>query len=285
MYCKLVLLGVYFSGGILMKKTKRILISSTLIIIGIVAYIIIANAINTSIVKKLAAFGEEQFISIDFESYMDRLRKQGLNDLSAEVSTYYNYEYDYDKNSKTLRLSCRLEMITSNKIDNYFTTEYNGSNGSKLARLMEAIKNVYSLECKYTTDSGETVIVSIAEPDHYVTIHTSSGRVYEYVFGFIDSVRVEIDGDWVYCADVEPTSEPYHPGLFGGECKLSHCDSKAKEGSNYCHRHGCCEDGCTNEKDPSAHCCNTHNCKHPGCGAHRYEYIDSKYCQAHYDEH
>ena len=74
-------------------------------------------------------------------------------------------------------------------------------------------------------------------------------------------------------------------GGYGGECALSHCDFKAKEGSPYCSRHGCCKDGCRNQKDPMVHCCNTHNCAEPGCGLHRYDYAGSKYCQTHYGKH
>ena len=70
-----------------------------------------------------------------------------------------------------------------------------------------------------------------------------------------------------------------------GRCALGHCDHTAKEGSPYCHTHGCCIDGCRKRKDPLAHCCDYHNCKHSGCGAHRYTYIGSDYCQMHYDEH
>lgn len=72
---------------------------------------------------------------------------------------------------------------------------------------------------------------------------------------------------------------------YRDECILSHCDFKAKEGSPYCSRHGCCKEGCRNRKDPMVHCCNTHNCAEPGCGAHRYDYIGSKYCKTHYVHH
>lgn len=72
---------------------------------------------------------------------------------------------------------------------------------------------------------------------------------------------------------------------YSDECILSHCDFKAKEGSPYCSRHGCCKEGCRNRKDPMVHCCNTHNCAEPGCGAHRYDYIGSKYCKTHYVHH
>ena len=76
-----------------------------------------------------------------------------------------------------------------------------------------------------------------------------------------------------------------YSGGYGGECALSHCDFKAKEGSPYCSRHGCCKDGCRNQKDHMVHCCNTHNCAELGCGAHRYDYAGSKYCQTHYVHH
>ncbi len=76
-----------------------------------------------------------------------------------------------------------------------------------------------------------------------------------------------------------------YSGNYGTECRLSHCDFKAKEGSPYCSRHGCCKDGCPNQKDSMVHCCDTHNCAEPGCGLHRYDYAGSKYCQTHYVYH
>ena len=188
-----------------MNKSKAISLFIALILlifIGIMMYHGINKNINMSTASELATFGETQFLANDFQPYIDHLRQQGLNDLSVEVSMHYDFEDDYDKETKTLRLSCYINRITSDEIDNYFTTEYNGSNGKELATLMESIKNSYAVECKYTTDLGQTVVVSIDKPDYYVTIHTPSGRKYEYVFGFIDTVRVEIDGDWVFYADV-----------------------------------------------------------------------------------
>ena len=76
-----------------------------------------------------------------------------------------------------------------------------------------------------------------------------------------------------------------YSGKSTSECILNHCDFKAKEGSPYCSRHGCCKDGCRNQKDPMVHCCDTHNCAEPGCGSHRYDYAGSKYCQTHYVHH
>ena len=72
---------------------------------------------------------------------------------------------------------------------------------------------------------------------------------------------------------------------YSTECILSHCDFKAKEGSNYCNRHSCCKAGCPNKKDPMIHCCNTHNCAEPNCGQHRYDAVGSKYCKTHYVHH
>lgn len=80
-------------------------------------------------------------------------------------------------------------------------------------------------------------------------------------------------------------STHYSPGRKSNECILRHCDFSAKSGSNYCSRHGCCKDGCPNQKDPMVHCCNAHNCAEPGCGLHRYDYTKSKYCKTHYVHH
>lgn len=77
-------------------------------------------------------------------------------------------------------------------------------------------------------------------------------------------------------------SNKTYSGNYNAECVLSHCDFKAKAGSNYCSRHGCCKDGCPNQKDPMIHCCNTHNCAEPDCGQHRYDAVGSKYCKTHY---
>lgn len=80
-------------------------------------------------------------------------------------------------------------------------------------------------------------------------------------------------------------SKKTYAGDYGAECILSHCDFKAKAGSNYCSRHGCCKDGCPNQKDPMIHCCNTHNCAEPNCGFHRYDAVGSEYCKTHYLHH
>lgn len=101
-------------------------------------------------------------------------------------------------------------------------------------------------------------------------------------FLFSSKDDVKSNNDYSYYNDY---SNKIYSGSYNAECCLSHCDFKAKEGSAYCSRHGCCKDGCPNQKDPMIHCCDTHNCAEPGCGSHRYDYAGSKYCQTHYVHH
>lgn len=98
---------------------------------------------------------------------------------------------------------------------------------------------------------------------------------------------VDNNNDYSYSNDYNygDYSDKTNSGSYGSECRLSHCDFKVKEGSPYCSRHGCCKDGCRNQKDPMVHCCDTHNCAEPGCGLHRYDYAGSKYCKTHYGKH
>lgn len=185
-----------------MKKHNLFLVLTLLIVICVTTCCFIMNNNRISAVEELAAFGEEQFLAIDFQTYIETLRDHGLSDLSAEISTSYDYKHDYDEETKTLYLSCNVDRITSDKIDNYFTTEYNGSTALKLGQIMQSIRAAYALRCEYTSDAGDTVILSIQEPLYRFSIYTSSGREYKYSFGHNDYVYVEIDGNWVYHGDV-----------------------------------------------------------------------------------
>lgn len=194
-----------------MKKRK--IYSIIFVILAVFAIYMVTCYLNTIRVKEIAEFAKNQFLNNDFEPFMDTLREQGFRDLSAEVSFYYDEETGYDSNSKTLRLACRLDKLISNEIDKYYTTEYNGSSGKQIAIMMNKLKKAWSAEYTYTTDNGENIALCIEEPSHYITIFTSSDRKYEYVFGFIDTVRVEIDGNWVYYADeydVDPSPKGSH---------------------------------------------------------------------------
>lgn len=182
-----------------MRKNKLLFI--ILIVLAILVIYMVTCYANSVKVKGLAEFAKNQFLSNDFEPFMDTLCEQGFSDLSAKVSFYYNEETGYDNDNKTLYLTCRLDKLVSDEIDKYYTTEYNGSDGKKIAILMQKTKNAWEAEYLYITEQGEKIILNIQKPSHYITIFTSSERKYEYTFGFIDTVRVEIDGEWVYYAD------------------------------------------------------------------------------------
>lgn len=159
--------------------------------------------------EKLAEYGKEQFIHKNFPEYLENIQEQGLADLAAEIHSGYSYEYDYDKESKTLQLKCRLTNLASEEIDSYYTSGYNGEAEERLADLMKAIRSAHTGETyTYVQDSQGTVVVRLETPEHEISIKTPSGRSYKIVYDRDrESVRVEIDGDWIYSANEANTDE------------------------------------------------------------------------------
>lgn len=154
--------------------------------------------------ESLAKYGEEQFLKNDFEEYLENLRSAGLDDLTVEYTFSYSFDSHYDKENKTLRLRCSFDKLISDKIDEYFTTEYDGAEGLKLARMMDNLKSAYvDKEFTYVLDEIGTVIVYIDRPGYEVVVNTSTDRKYEFEYGYIDTVCMSIDDDWVYYADNE----------------------------------------------------------------------------------
>lgn len=146
----------------------------------------------------LENFAEEQFIQNDLESYVNGLRACGLSDLTAKIGLSYD---GYDKKTKTLRCTCVISNFTSDKIDQYYTTNYNTSNANKLAEVLIKLKKLRddtATNYTYTTKFGEKVIVEI--DDGYsseIHVKTSKGRDYEYSY-YTDYDEIMIDGDTVY---------------------------------------------------------------------------------------
>lgn len=175
-----------------------------LILLSIMVILSLSACGGKETAAELAAYGEEQFLQNDFEEYVGNLRNSGLDDLTLECKFSYSYDGSYDKETNTLRLRCSLENFVSSTIDNYFTTDFNGSEGLKLARLMDRLKSAYEYkQYTYTLDGVGTVIVRIDRPDYEIVVNTPAGRAYEFEYGYIDSVCMTIDEDWVYSADNE----------------------------------------------------------------------------------
>ena len=263
-------------------KDKKIL---ALIIIAAIVYILASGCIvgikihiqkqeEQARIDHLVDFAEKNFRQNDFDDYMAALRKYELDDLNAELSSRYSID---EKNVLTVWIE--LTNITSKEIDSFYTTKYEDTKSILLAGIMRAIaKNSYEVYT-YESESGDLVETIVFTPGNHLKITSPSGHVYEYDYGISNWDTVKVDDEWVYN---EQVPETYIRGWNQGECIHSNCDFDAKEGSNYCSRHGCCKDNCPNEKDVFVHCCSMHSCIAPGCGKHRYDYAKSEYCNTHY---
>ncbi len=87
--------------------------------------------------------------------------------------------------------------MKSDKIDEYFTTDYDGKVANDLAKLMISLKNAYKkTEYTYTTILGDKIVATVSNND-IIYIETSEGRIYKYSFvGDYDNIT--IDGEYVY---------------------------------------------------------------------------------------
>ena len=135
-----------------------------------------------------------------------------------------------------------------------------------------------ALHCAVETWGDKTIIAYLPiHDDEVAKIRLKFDVVYDERHTKTNQYRVWIyydgDGDVPVNIDFDTSST---------KCCLSHCDWDALEWSPYCVTHGCCKEGCRNRKDPFAHCCEIHNCKKDGCGAHRYDRMNSEYCNMHY---
>lgn len=172
-------------------KTKKII--TTLLTSSIIILLLVGCG-GKSTAKKLAEYGEEQFLTNDFNNYLENIRACGLSDLTAEISSSYIYEYDFNKKSKELLLTCQLMNLKSDMIDEYYTIENNQSSSEKLANLMILIHDTAFSDKTYTYESKPLGKVTVRITNGYsseIHIKTSQGRDYEYsYYGDSDIIKV-----------------------------------------------------------------------------------------------
>ena len=173
----------------------------------------------------LALYAEEQFMANDYETYIQKLRAaSGLSDLDAELSTHYYFEYDYDKNSKTLNAEGHLSF-KSDEIDKYYTTTDDKDNSIKLAEILNALKKEYYKEPIYTyTSSKGTVNLKICNgSSSEIHVSTSSDRDYELSY-YVNYDEVDINGKMVYMEKARNEDHVSTPNNYTGsyDAKLSY---------------------------------------------------------------
>lgn len=175
--------------------------------------------------EALATYAEEQFMANDYANYISKLREAcGLEDLEFTTNIYYMYEYDYDKDSKTLYVECR-PSFTSDSIDDYYTTEYNKTSSNELAKVLKNLKEAYYEETTFTYSSTKgTVNLKITNGvSKKFHILTSSGRDYEFSY-YVNYDEVKIDDEWVYMVKARDTeyassSDSNYSGTFDAKLK------------------------------------------------------------------
>lgn len=156
-----------------------------------------------SAAQTLATWGEEQFLNNDFDNYLDILRKSSFSDMTLEIEFHYSVD-DYIDDSHTLYLKGKIINLYSEKIDQYYTQDYNGRTATRLANIMQSLTNNIRQEYAYESNTTGLVVLEIECPQYGFTIETTGARKYEYVYGYINSVQVEIDGSWVFSKDINP---------------------------------------------------------------------------------
>lgn len=153
--------------------------------------------------ENLAAYAKEQFMTNDYETYINNLRdKTGLSDLDIELYVNYDYEDNYNQDSKELFAKGHLIFI-SDEIDNYYTADSTDEELNALATLFNKIKSVYyeNPRYKYTSDEG-TVILEISNgTTEEFCLKTSSGREYNFSY-YVNYDKIEVDGELVYIEKV-----------------------------------------------------------------------------------
>lgn len=156
-----------------------------------------------SAAQTLATWGEKQFLNNNLDNYIDILRNSSFSDMTLEIEFYYSVD-DYIDDSHTLYLKGKIENLYSEKIDQYYTQDYNGSVATRLAGIMQSLTNNIRQEYTYQSNTMGIVVLEIECPQYGFTIETTGNRKYEYVYGYTNSVQVEIDGSWVFSKDNNP---------------------------------------------------------------------------------
>ena len=172
---------------------------------------------------KLAAFGEEQFLQNDYDSYIRNLRAaSGLDDLKADVTVSYSEERGYDKATKTLNASCVLTLY-SDEINQYYTKDYNSEKAEELMYILTDLKDECSKATIYEYQSGDsTVKISVSSgTSEYICVNTSQDREYTFdCYGGYDSVM--IDRDYVYMNKVKGDDNTSSTYTGSYDAKLIH---------------------------------------------------------------
>ncbi len=124
--------------------------------------------------EKLAEFGKEQF-----------------------------EKYDYKIESRVLNVEGRL-IFESDKIEDFYTAEYNGQAAEHLAKILKKLRQIYYEEPVYTyTNKNGTVVLTISNGvSKSIKVRTSFDHTYELSY-YTDNDIVEINGNWVYCKERE----------------------------------------------------------------------------------
>lgn len=150
--------------------------------------------------NNLQVVAEEKYETEVKPELLEMLRNAtNLEDLDIEPE----FRYDLATNSETKKQEVNLECyitFKSDKIDEYFTTEYNKESSFKLAKLLNAINDNINGndDLIYTYDVEDKVINITFTTGSAIKVNTSSGRLYQLTNGYDDMDKIEIDDEWVY---------------------------------------------------------------------------------------
>lgn len=217
-----------------MDTEKVAIVIAALAVVGLVVFSIVEFN-NRRKAELLATFGEKKFTEEFLPNYILNLQTNSFSDL--EVTPHYIYNYDdYNRSEKNLSINCELEF-RSTEIDDYYTTEYDDSITFSLVRLMKNIRSNYSDASEtFTLPHVGTVTVNIHKPEYDISVDAASGREYKIVYGYTESVYVEIDGDMVYYAQEPNADEIFGEVPYYGLSKehLNHTELGFYDDVEYC---------------------------------------------------
>ena len=127
----------------------------------------------------------------------------GLSDLNIKINIDYILKYDYKIESRVLNVEGRL-IFESDKIEDFYTAEYNGQAAEYLAKILKKLRQIYYEEPVYTyTNKNGTVVLTISNGvSKSIKVRTSFDHTYELSY-YTDNDIVEINGNWVYCKERE----------------------------------------------------------------------------------
>ena len=175
--------------------------------------------------ESLAKYAEEQFMANDYDEYLQGLRDAcGLQDLDIQLNVVYDYEYDYNKDSKELLAEGHLTFI-SDEIDNYYTTDNKEESSKQLAQVLNKLKNAYYQEPRYvySNNKGKVILVITNGVSDEFHVKTSAGKDYEFSY-YVNYDEIEIDGEIVYMEKARNEEYSSTPNSYTGsyDAKLSY---------------------------------------------------------------